>query len=67
MKKTVTKTKEVWSVCGCGGIVDCGICKGLGRFISETSTETIIEETIESVGDVIDVEEIRPEIEWENV
>jgi hypothetical protein len=65
MRKTTTKTKEVWSVCRCGGKESCFLCKGTGKFISETFTETIIEEipgkNIEE--DVIDADEVLPELE----
>jgi len=69
MRKTTTKTKEVWSACGCGGKESCFLCKGTGKFISETFTETIIEETpgmsviTYPLEDVIDADEVIPELE----
>lgn len=63
MRKTTTRTKEVWSACGCGGKENCYLCKGTGKFLSETLTETIIEETQEKE-DIVEAEEVKPELEY---
>ncbi len=64
MKKTTTKTKEVWSACVCGGRLNCVLCQGTGKFVSELFTETIIEEVAgKSIDDVIDADEVLPELE----
>lgn len=62
MKKTTTKTK--WSACSCGGKQNCVLCRGTGKFVSELFTETIIEEVAgKSIDDVIDADEVLPELE----
>jgi hypothetical protein len=59
MKRTTTRTSEVWGQCTCGGgFANCPLCKGTGRFLSETRTETIIEETTGSLEEAIDAEEV---------
>jgi len=66
MRKTTTKTKEVWSACACGGRSSCILCQGTGKFVSELFTETIIEDVagknIEE--EVIDATEVLPELEY---
>ncbi len=54
MKKTTTRTKEVWIACGCGG--SCNLCNGTGKFLSEVTTETITEETSQLPEDVVEAE-----------
>ncbi len=61
MKKTTTRTKEVWIACGCGG--SCNLCNGTGKFLSEVTTETITEETSEKDEDVVEAEEVIYELE----
>ncbi len=56
MKKTTTRTKEIWVACGCGG--SCNLCNGTGKFLSEITTETITEETSEKDEDVVEAEVI---------
>lgn len=81
MKRETTRTSEKWEQCGCSMSnqvagqtasvptptpkKDCYLCGGTGKYVSETRTETIIEEwggVTEGV-EVIDAEEIVPLLE----
>jgi hypothetical protein len=57
MKKTTTRTKEVWGACGCVDKVACLLCKGTGRFLAEMTTETIVEEVVEDE-EIVEAEEV---------
>ena len=50
MKRTLTKRREIFGVCGCGGNPECRLCGGTGRYLGEIVIETTTEEYPEPRG-----------------